>query len=251
MKKIIVNADDFGINNVVTSEIERQMLLGNVSSTTVMANGACLNEVKRFANQHPEYSFGIHLCLSEFDSLTKSEGLKRVGIVGEDGRFVHKAIFKIKSFSDETVKAISEELNAQFDVVSSLGFPISHADSHHHVHAIYPLRKLFADVLKKRGIGKVRLGGDFHSLRMKRHLILWLQRLNLNQFYKTQFNTTDAFYSYTDYISGGQHREEDTVELMCHPGHPNLQFRNEMKLVESKKAVKDKEIKLITYNDLY
>lgn len=252
MKRIIVNADDFGINEVVTSEIERQMLLGNVSSTTVMANGACLDEVKRFANQHPEISFGVHLCLSEFNSLTKSEGLNRVGLTDEKGQFIHKAIFYLNNLKEKnTQNAIREELNAQIDVVSSLGFPISHADSHHHIHTIYPLRELFADVLMKRGIKRIRLGGEFRTFRMRRHLILWLQREKLNRFYNTQFSTTDSFFSYVDYLRNGKCCEGETVELMCHPGHPDQIFRNEMKLVEAKEALKNNDIKLITYNDLH
>jgi predicted glycoside hydrolase/deacetylase ChbG (UPF0249 family) len=251
MKRIIVNADDFGINEVVTSEIERQMLLDNVSSTTIMANGSGLDEVKRFACQHPEFSYGVHLCLSEFASLTKSEGLFRSGLTDENGEFVHKAIFHLKNLKDNLVQnAIIEELNAQIDLVSSLGFPLSHADSHHHVHTIYPLRELFADILMKHGIRRIRLGGGFRTFRMRRHLILWLQREKLNRFYNTQFSTTDAFFSYEDYLRNGQCCGGDIVELMCHPGHPNQLFCKEMKLVESKEALKNKDIKLITYNDI-
>ena len=46
MARVIINADDFGINPIVTSEIERMIELGIVTSTTIMANGSCLDEVK-------------------------------------------------------------------------------------------------------------------------------------------------------------------------------------------------------------
>lgn len=252
MTRIIVNADDFGINEVVTSEIERMILAGAVSSTTVMANGECLEEVKRFAVDHPEASYGIHLCLSEFDSITKSEGLHQIGLIDDNGRFVHKAIFHLKNLNDKEVqKAIREELNAQIDIVSSLGFPVSHADSHHHVHTIYPLRELFADVLQKRGIKRVRLSSDFLTFRTRRHLIIWLRNMRLKNYYKSQFITTETFYSYADYMRMGIKRDEQVVELMCHPGHPGQQYRNEMKLVEAKAAVKDANVKLVTYNELH
>ena len=252
MKKIIVNADDFGINEFVTSEIERQILAGNVSSTTVMANGNNLEEVKHFASQHPEVSYGVHLCLSEFSSLTKSEELFRSGLTDENGVFVHKAIFHLKNLKENIVrKAIRDELNAQIDVIQSLGFPISHADSHHHVHTIYPLHETFINVLKKRGINKVRLGADFCNWQSKRHLILWMQRVKINKKFKSQFITTDAFYSYAEYIRCGASKGDETVELMCHPGHPGQLYREEMKLVEAKDAFIDGDIKLITYNDIH
>lgn len=252
MKKIIVNADDFGINEVVTFEIERMILAGAVSSTTVMANGECLEEVKRFAVDHPEASYGIHLCLSEYDSITKNDGLYHAGITDEKGRFVHKAVFHLRNLNETDVQnAIREELNAQIDTVSSLGFPISHADGHHHVHTIYSLRDLFADVLQKRGVKRIRLCSDFLTFRTRRHLNLWLRNMRLKNYYKSQFITTETFYSYADYMRMGIKRDEQVVELMCHPGHPGQQYRNEMKLVEAKAAVKDANVKLVTYNELH
>jgi predicted glycoside hydrolase/deacetylase ChbG (UPF0249 family) len=252
MKQVIINADDFGINESVTSEIERMIQVGLVSSTTVMANGSCLEEVRKFASQHPEISFGAHLCLSEFESVTKSEELCRAGLTDETGAFVHKAVFSIKNLNDEGVRhAIREELNAQIDIVGSLGFQISHADSHHHVHTIPCLREVFASVIKERHITRIRLGNDFRSLKMRRHVILWLQRERLNKFYRSQFITTDAFYSYAEFFKYGMQKKEKVVELMCHPGHPGQQYRDEVKLLEEGFSKNNCELKLINYNDLY
>ena len=253
MKRIIVNADDFGINEVATTEIERMCELGAISSTTVMANGACLSEVKRFALLHPEVSFGVHLCLSEFGSITRSKGLYKAGLTDEKGDFVHKAIFRLKNLEDgEVRKAIKDELNAQIDIVSGLGFPVSHADSHHHVHTIYPLREVFAVVLKDRGIKKLRIEGDFRTLRMKAHVRLWMKQRNLNKYYKNFFTTTDAFYAYSEYLKYGVRMDnEEIVELMCHPGHPGKIYREEIKLVEARAAIGDKAIKMISYNELH
>lgn len=249
MKRIIVNADDFGINRVVTSEIERQIMAGRVSSTTVMANGACLDEVKLFAVKHPEASYGVHLCLSEFDSLTKSEGLWRAGLTDEKGAFNHRAVFGQNNFSSEAMQAIREELNAQIDTVAALGFPISHADSHHHVHTIYALKDVFSEVLHSRGIKRVRLGAGFHNIRMKIHLSLWLQRNRLNNYYKSHFVTTDIFYSYSDFLEAKYPLAEGrTVELMCHPGHPGKKYVSEIQKMEE--CFFSTDFKLISYNDL-
>ena len=251
MKRIIINADDFGINSVVTSEIERMIEGGAVSSTTVMANGACLKEVARFVKSHSEVSFGVHLCLSEFDSITKSEVLYHAGLTNKAGSFIHKAIFRCNNLDrDEVKKAIRDELNAQIDVVSSLGFKISHADSHHHVHTIWPLRDVIASVLKERGIERVRLGGDYTSWRMKAHVVGWIRRVKLNKFYREHFKTTNGFYSYNEYVNANN-PQEDVVELMCHPGHPGTKYREEMESVVAKTALIAPDVKLISYNELY
>lgn len=252
MKRIIVNADDFGANEIVTSEIERVIEERAVSSTTIMANGACLDEVQRFAKMHPEVSFGVHLCLSDFDSLTKSDALFQSGLTDETGRFIHKAVFHLNNLNDKVVQqAIRDELNAQIDVVSSLGFPISHADSHHHVHGIFLLKDVFADVLKRRGIDKIRLCIGYNTLRSKLRFNKYLRHVRLNHFYRSQFTTTDSFINYAGFINGGKHlREGQAIELMCHPGHPAERYQTEIRLVEKKYALQNPDVRLISYNDL-
>lgn len=252
MKQIIINADDFGVNKVVTSEIERLILDGKISSTTVMANGECLDEVKSFASEHPEISFGVHLCLSEFKSITNSKGLFEAGLIDENGYFIKKKIFELHNLNDKFVKqAIYDELTAQIGIVSSLGFPISHADSHHHVHTISPLRDVFCQVFNDRGIQKVRLGSGFRTIQLKAHIFQWIERNKLNRFYRSAFSTTDSFYSLAEFFSiEKQNPNEHIVELMCHPGHPGSQYRKEIDMLEKMSMNKIPDIKLITYNDL-
>lgn len=252
MKQIIINADDFGANDIVTSEIEKVIVERAVSSTTVMANGLCLDEVRRFAAEHPKVSFGVHLCLSEFSSLTKSEVLHRAGLTDENGQFVHKAVFRLQNLNEEMVQnAIRDELNAQIDVVSSLGFPISHADSHHHVHTIYALHEVFSDVLHNRGIKKMRLCMGFKTLRSKAHLLNYLRHVRLNHYYRSQFTTADIFTNYASFVNKGKRLHDgQVVELMCHPGHPADRYQKEMQLVENKCALQESDVRLISYNDL-
>lgn len=251
MKRIIINADDFGINETVTSEIERMIEKRFVTSTTVMANGKSLEEVKRFAEQHPEVSFGVHLCLSEFESITKGEGLYRAGLTDENGVFIKKAIFSMKNLDDvEVQKVIKDELNAQIEIVKALGISLSHADSHHHVHTIYPLRNIFVDVLKEQGIGKIRLGVKY-PLHSRIHVKSWLHREWLNRLYKKNFITTDSFSSYSAYLNRRFYSIRDNaVELMCHPGHPAERYQSEMKQVQERVLQKTMDIKLISYFDL-
>lgn len=253
MKRIIVNADDFGINETVTQKIEQMILSKAVSSTTVMANGKCLEEVQKFAAEHPEVSFGVHLCLSEFESITKTEGLYHFGITDEQGFFKKKAIMNLKNIEEsrEVQNAIKDELNAQIDVVKGLGIKISHADSHHHVHSCYQLRKIFVDVLKSRGISKIRLCPGFQTLRSKAHIIQYAKFLHLNRIYKEQFHTTDYFMNYYNYLQGvAKCKQGQTLELMCHPGHPAERYKLEMKKVENKDALGGDVIELISYNEL-
>lgn len=246
--KVIINADDFGINNVVTKEIERMVESQAISSTTIMANGACLDEVKRFALLHPEISFGVHLCLSEFSSITKSPVLHKYGITDAEGQFIRKAIFRVAHFNDELLRVIHEELDAQIKVVKTLGIPLSHCDSHHHVHTIYPLKEVFAEVIKQNGFTKIRRASSFDTLRLKLHFSLWIKNIQINHFYSNKFCATKQFCSYQHFVE--KPFSIETTELMCHPGHPGTSYKNEMELVESKCVFQNSNIKIISYNDL-
>lgn len=250
MNRVIINADDFGINELVTSEIERMINFGLISSTTVMANGQCLEEVKRFAALHPDISFGAHLCLSEFDCITRNKELLDEGLIDEQGKFVKGEIFEKKYFRDNLKLSLADEINAQIDIIQSLGITISHADSHHHVHTIYPLRHVFAEVLRQRGIKKIRLGVNFVTPRQKLHLYQWYKREKLNDYFASKFITCKEFSPYSKFVFSNRSYDEHTIELMCHPGHPGKVYREEMELVESNALSKIINYELISYNDL-
>ncbi len=248
MHKIIVNADDFGVSQVVNKEIEKMIEVGAISSTTIMANGACLEEACAFAKAHPSVSYGIHLCLSEFDSITKSPILQKYGVIDENGRFIRMAIFHLSKFSAELLCAIKEELLAQIKKIKSYNLPLSHCDSHHHVHTIWGLQNVFDEVLREEGFTKIRIAWHESAYNKLRHPVRSIKRELIIHFYKKRFKTTDAFYSYADYMSDSSNGCHKEVELMCHPGHPK--FSAEYEFVKNKKALTGGDIRLISYNDL-
>lgn len=248
--KVIVNADDFGVNGIVTSEIERMINLGCVTSTTIMANGLCLDEVRKFAGRNPQVSYGVHLCLSEFESITHSPVLYKYGITDTEGRFVRMAIFKVKHFNEELKSALKDELDAQIEVVKSLDIPLSHCDSHHHVHTIYQLREVFSEVLRQQGFSKIRRAYEYGTLRMKLHLFSWQKQMKVNKFYSDMFTTAQVFLSYSEFCHNP--KDVEIAELMCHPGHPGDAYKKEMGLVENKTIFKmAPDVELITYNDIH
>lgn len=247
--KIIINADDFGINEIVTSSIERLIEQRSITSTTVMANGKSLDEVKLFAQNHPEASFGVHLCLSEFESLTKSGILYKNGLIDNSGFFIKRAIFNINFFDCELMAAIKEELSAQIEKLLSFGIPISHADSHHHVHTIHALTPLFIETLKSFDIKKIRRGFDFDTLRQRRHLLLWLKQVKMNKTIEREFLTTDKFLSFKDGLPIIDEADK-TIELMCHPGHPDKSYRDEIELLRNNINIIRNKHQLISYYDL-
>lgn len=287
--KVIINADDFGINEVVTSEIERMIEMGAITSTTIMANGACLPEVKRFADLHPEVSFGIHFCISEFESITKSQTFYKYGLLNDDGTFVKHKIFTLESYPDDLRDAIREELESQVLILENLGIKISHADSHHHSHTIPKISDVFIDVMKKNGINRVRLGVQPDIVymvsrklssrpkqtalvpsntqqtqhvacekrvsflnRLYGYAYMLYKRVRLNKTLRMNFTVANRFFPYEEFYLRFKSFEasDKTYELMCHPGHPGSNYRREMELVEGKQLLSFNNVKLISYEEI-
>lgn len=287
MNRVIINADDFGINDIVTRYTEDLIDKGLISSTTIMANGFCLDEVARFSKRHPEISYGIHFCLDEYESLTKNSVLSEYGLTDNDGVFIKGGVFVCERYDERLKNAVYDELCAQVERLLFLGVPISHADSHHLVHTRVPkLQNTFISVFKKYGIEKVRIG-EIYSLRemIKTHqtdapsstnanhitiehntgkqkgkiirglnfVKAQIKQLAINYRYKKNFKTTDYFFFYSGLLkntSMANKMTNATIELMCHPGHPSPVYQFEICQIESNKLDEKMNYKLISYNEL-
>lgn len=286
MMRVIINADDFGINEIVTAEIEKLINIGAISSTTIMANGQSLPLVKKIVHDHPEISYGAHLCMDEFGSLTGSDTLYKFGLIDKDGRFIRGAIFEIKDYPEELKRAIIGELSAQIEKLLSMGIPISHIDSHHHFHTIYALKDVISYVMDKYEIKKVRLCNNISvfdivknnifkkkinqsndeavSIVKKKNvnvvskmLILLKSRyliFLMNKYYDNRYKVTNGFESYSSFLNNDRvrkrYKDKDCIELMCHPGHTGKQYQKEAIEVSEMLLVNSTNYQLISYNEL-
>src|SRR5262245_12015792 len=61
MKRLIINADDFGFTRGVNEGIVRAFKLGVVTSTTLMANGEAFDHAVELAKANPGLAVGCHL----------------------------------------------------------------------------------------------------------------------------------------------------------------------------------------------
>src|SRR5262245_2921312 len=95
MKRLIVNADDFGITEGVNRLIMELHVHGTVTSTSLLANGAAFNSAITMSKGHAKLGVGVHLNLtegqpvsipSEVPSLLDSRGLLVSGAVNQAKR---------------------------------------------------------------------------------------------------------------------------------------------------------------------
>ena len=131
MKKIIINADDYGLTPSVSKGIRNAHLNGILTSTTVMATGFSIeDDAKLLINECPRLGVGVHLTLTSVFSVLSKYQIST--IVNNDGKFFSpKELIANKENIDET--ELYNEWKAQIEKLLLLGLPIDHLDSHHYV----------------------------------------------------------------------------------------------------------------------
>lgn len=156
MTRIIINADDLGINSKVNNAIDKALQKGLISSSTILANSTTWNEIHKIVERNTNASFGVHLNLTQGLAITKSKTLREYGITDENNHFSDWRKKKIV-FTPELLEAIYNEWDTQIHcVLHENNIPITHIDGHHHIHTLDVLQPVLLRLIKKYNIKAVR-----------------------------------------------------------------------------------------------
>ncbi len=193
--RIVLNADDFGGSAETVDATIACFEQGALTSATIMPNMPATDRAVEFARAHPEFSFGVHLTLTgDGNESPLSLPAEIPGLVGPGGRFLPTRAIRMRAVTGRlSVEEIAREIEAQIEHVRSRGIPVSHVDSHRHLHKLAPFRAALCRVLPRLGIRRVRGAQD-----------IWLRRPVLRATYwwgprwrralAEAFVTTDHFY---------------------------------------------------------
>jgi hopanoid biosynthesis associated protein HpnK len=241
MKRLIVNADDFGVTRGVNRGIIRCFRDGIVTSTTIMANGDAFDDAVELARANPELGVGVHLVLIGGRALAPREQVRR--LAGEDGKLPKTVKSLILKASARLIRAseIEAEVRAQIERVCAAGITPTHVDSHKHAHLHPMVMKAIAHVAREYGIGRVRMpfenfSGALGSIgkhgrkMLGRKAFVVGSRASYPLFRriaaKNEMRTPEHFFGFAE--TGQLAREgllrvirnlpDGTSELVCHPG---------------------------------
>ena len=216
MSNLIINADDFGISKTVNYAIMAAMDSTICTDTTLLAN---FDESENAANlaisMNRTDRVGIHLNLTEGLPLSlKIRNEPR--FCNQEGYFHNKKLKRIALLSKSEKIAVQEELTSQIRLCRKFGIPISHADSHNHIHEEPGLGLLIMDILKNENIPYLRLTNNIGETsfvnriyRSTYNLVLGFKGLTVTEY----FGSITNLNNYTKKID-----ENSVVELMVHPG---------------------------------
>lgn len=156
MRKLIVNADDFGFTRGVNRAVVRAFKTGIVTSTTIMANGEAFDDAVELALANPGLGVGCHLAVvgglpvappADVSSLVDSSGFLPGTLT--------RLLFKLARGSVPT-EELMREFRAQLERVAQAGIRPTHVDTHKHSHTHPAVMKALAKVAAEFAIKCVR-----------------------------------------------------------------------------------------------
>jgi predicted glycoside hydrolase/deacetylase ChbG (UPF0249 family) len=215
---MIINADDFGYSSAVNQAVLQAFDDGLVSSATIMANMSAFEEACALAHErHLLAHVGAHIVLSEGEPL--SERIKRCrrfcDAMGRFSRSGGRALWLSRVERD----AVSAELRAQIERCRREGLPVTHLDSHHHVHNEPAIGAIVTGLARELGVPYVRLARNCGpGMTVPRRLY---KRYVNRQVALAGLARTRYFGSVEDYVyvkrHGASRAELDDFEVMTHP----------------------------------
>jgi len=286
VRRLIVNADDFGLTAGVNRAIVEAHVRGIVTSTTLMANSLAFDEAVRLAKADSQWSVGCHVVLLDGQALiapsrirsllaTPNSQVFRDGVAG----FALRAL--AGRIDSEQVEA---ETTAQIRKLQSHGLTVSHVDTHKHTHMFPAALRGILRAARTCGITAIRnpfevIAANFaraqHGL-WKRYAQVKTLRGLAGSFRravsKAGLKTPDGTLGIvaTGHLNTAlfrniaDHMPEGTWEFVCHPGYVDtdldgvrtrLRRQREEELAvltsaDARKALEGRGIELISYRQL-
>jgi chitin disaccharide deacetylase len=201
-RRLIVNADDWGLTRGVSEGILAAHRHGIVTSTTVLATARLDRELVA-ALRDSGLGLGIHVNLTLGAPLTRGRSL-----VDGDGRFVRDARRAAARATAADVRAEVEAQVKRFE--SALKRRPTHLDTHHHVGLHSPVREVVLDVARALGVAVRSQDADVRTRARSAGL------KTPDHFFGE--SGPDAYWSLERTIRHLRELPDGTSEFMCHPG---------------------------------
>ena len=187
MRKVIFNADDFGISTEVNEAIERAHREGVLRAASLMVAAPATADAVARARRLPDLAVGLHvvvvngrpaLPVSEVSDLVDANGEFLIDLVGAGFRFF---------FRPGVRRQLEAEIRAQFERFAATGLRLDHVDAQCHMHVHPTIFRLILKVGREFGMRAIRIprepfalsyraGGDRFGSRLGNSLLTepWL-----------------------------------------------------------------------------
>ena len=286
MRRLIINADDFGLTHGVNRAIAESHARGVVTSTTLMANSDAFEEAVLIAKLNKDWSVGCHLVLVDGEPLIDPGRLPTLVPDRDSHKFRDGIGFMaLQSLAGRVdPDQVEAESIAQIRKLQANGIDVSHIDTHKHTHIFPAVLNGILRAARICGVQAIRnpfesFAVDFARTRKqlwKRYLQVRVLRRLASPFrravQRAGMRTPDGTLGIV--VTGHLDRQlfqgiaenipEGTWEFVCHPGYLDDDLRAistrlresrtaELELLtspETRAVLASRDVELITYRDL-
>jgi predicted glycoside hydrolase/deacetylase ChbG (UPF0249 family) len=271
MKKLIINADDFGLNEEVMQAICELYDSGLISSSSCMTNMPAWPQAAAYLRQHPDFAAGVHLVFN--DGYPVLPGQQVPALLGEDGRFLSDQQI-MWGFKPGTSRQLFAELQAQIErFIQDVGFLPDHLDNHCPVSYVRPDRfKITLDLAQEYKLPiRAPFGDDFEDkapiLAANNNYPIWQIHL-LGRFYRHRVDRADIPHpnSFIQHFSSSSNQTPEsllevldnlrdgwTTELLVHPGYDGGWREQDLRALRDprvRQRLAEPDIELVNFKSL-
>jgi len=270
-RRLIVNADDFGLSPAVNEAVIRAHDEGILTTASLMVNEQGFEEAVQLAKQKPRLGIGLHLTLLMGRSALPPEEIP--GLVNPRGEFSCRPVAAgFRYFFQRGLRSqLRAEIRAQFEKFRATGLLLDHVNGHLHLHLHPTVFQILMEDAAPLGIRRMRLTRDCLARSRRMAQGRWFYRISHALIYEWLSNRArkplqQRSIKHTEITFGllqnAQANEEYLVKLLPElpPGdselysHPSLdEFKHEFDALVSprvKALILKQGISLIRYQDL-
>jgi len=157
VKRLIVNADDFGISTEVNEAVECGHREGVLRAASLMVGAPAADDAIERARRLPGLAVGLHVVLVNGRSVLPRERIP--DLVDERGDFFGDLVRAgFRFFFLPGIRAqLAAEIRAQFERFAQTGLRLDHANAQSHMHVHPTVFRLIVEIGREYGLRAVRI----------------------------------------------------------------------------------------------
>jgi predicted glycoside hydrolase/deacetylase ChbG (UPF0249 family) len=157
VKRLIINADDFGVTPGVNRAIVELNGAGALSSATLMATSDSFAEAACESVKQPSLGTGCHVTLVDGNPLLEADAIKKL-VTGREGNFrgslgQFARDLLLGAIPEEEIEA---EAAAQIRRLQAAGVTVTHVDTHKHAHVFPGVYRPLLRAARSCGVHAIR-----------------------------------------------------------------------------------------------
>jgi chitin disaccharide deacetylase len=156
-RRLIINADDFGLSEAVNRGIREAHAACTVTSASLLVNTPGFIDAVQAARQMPNLGVGLHLNLTVGPPVSPPDAVPSL-CDRRTGKFRGLSHLVARALARRVVAAeVARECTAQLERLSGTGLRITHLDGHQHAHVLPGVWSAVVPAAREAGVTVVRI----------------------------------------------------------------------------------------------